>query len=438
MLVQPLIKPIEVLRGIKVLLLLGVFPTQCQASDFRISSFDRSNVLAWVNAFTNGISTIERSDRLPGNWTTIQNFYTTNGSGRIRVSTLTSNCYFRLATVDVSPTFQGFSNLVASYSILRTVAGNGTGGVDAVNYWQPVYEGGPATNAALSRPHFAMTDNGGNIFIVDKDSHSVLKVTTDGIIHTVAGTHTPGNGPDSPTSGTEVQLNAPNGLWVRGDGTVYVLDTGNGKIRRLGTNGVMTTLVADGNGITGGRGLWVRDDEGLAYYSDNPDVKKWVPGGSLSTLNSKSFVDLGNLVVDSANNLIVTDRGANRVYRLNSDGSRDPIAGDGTINNVVDGAIALNTGLYGVRGVWALPNRGYLLATHEGSQILYLDAGGVIHVFVDGARGNIHAGDGDYFYSPGLKVSEVRSVSVDSQGNVLITESDYGYVRRIDFQRLTP
>jgi len=155
-------------------------------------------------------------------------------------------------------------------------------------------------------------------------------------------------------------------------------------------------------------------------------------------LNSKSFVDLGNLVVDSANNLIVTDRGANRVYHLHSDGSRDPIAGNGTINNVVDGAIALNTGLYGVRGVWALPNSGYLLGTHEGSQILYLDAGGVIHVFVDGALGNVHAGDGDYFYSPGLKVSEVRSISVDSRGNVLITENDYGYVRRIDFQRLTP
>ena len=438
MIVQPLIKSVEVLRGIRVLLLLGVLPTQVQPSDFRISSFDRSNILAWVNAFTNGISTVERSDRLPGNWTTIQNFYTTNGSGQIRVSNLTPDCYFRLATVDVSATFQGFSNLVASYGILRTVAGNGTGRVDGVNYWQPAYEGGPATNAALSRPHFAMTDNAENIFIVDKDSHSVLKVTTDGIIHTIAGTHTPGNGPDSPTSGTEVQLNAPNGLWVRGDGTVYVLDTGNGKIRRLGTNGVMTTLVADGNGITGGRGLWVRDDEGLAYYSDNPDVKKWVPGGSLSALNNVRFVDLGNLVVDSANNLIVTDRGANRVYRLNNDGSRDAIAGDGTINNVVDGAIALNTGLYGVRGVWALPNRGYLLGTHEGSQILYLDAGGVIHVFVDGARGNVHAGDGDYFYSPGLKVSEVRSVSVDSQGNVLITESDYGYVRRIDFQRLTP
>jgi hypothetical protein len=100
--------------------------------------------------------------------------------------------------------------------------------------------------------------------------------------------------------------------------------------------------------------------------------------------------------------------------------------------------LALNTGLYGVRGVWLMPNGGYLLATHEGSQVLYVDASGIIHVFVDGALGNVHDGDGDYFHSPGLKVSEVRAVSMDSRGNILITENDYGYVRMISFLRLTP
>ena len=105
---------------------------------------------------------------------------------------------------------------------------------------------------------------------------------------------------------------------------------------------------------------------------------------------------------------------------------------------MVDGATALNSGLYGVRGVWPLPNGGYLLATHEGSQVLYVDAGGIIHVFVDGAPGDGHSGDGDYFHSPGLKVSEVRSVSADGRGNILITESDFGYVRMITFLRLAP
>jgi len=52
-------------------------------------------------------------------------------------------------------------------------------------------------------------------------------VRPDGIIETVAGTSQPGDGPDDPTPATEVALNQPNGLWVRGTGVVYVLDTGN-------------------------------------------------------------------------------------------------------------------------------------------------------------------------------------------------------------------
>ena len=66
---------------------------------------------------------------------------------------------------------------------------------------------------------------------------------------------------------TNVTMNLPNGLWVRGDGTVYVLDTGNGKVRRLDTNGMMTTLFTDSKGISGGRGLWVKNDESLVYYA---------------------------------------------------------------------------------------------------------------------------------------------------------------------------
>ena len=150
------------------------------------------------------------------------------------------------------------------------------------------------------------------------------------------------------------------------------------------------------------------------------------------------FVDPGNLLIDSDNNLVVTDRGGNRVYRVNADGSRDPIAGNGTTNNVVDATPALNNGIYGVRGIWFLPNKGYLLATHEGSQILYVDPAGIIHVFVNGSQGNTHSGDGQWFYGPTPKIAEARSVTLDNSGNILIVENDAGFVRRIRFQRLIP
>ena len=118
---------------------------------------------------------------------------------------------------------------------------NGVG----INFWQPSYEGGPASAAALSGPHIANADAFGNVYIADKFSHAILKITADGNIHTFAGTHVAGFNGDGPAPANTLQLNLPNGLFVFPDGTVYLLDPGNRRIRRVGTDGIMTTIVTD-------------------------------------------------------------------------------------------------------------------------------------------------------------------------------------------------
>jgi hypothetical protein len=97
--------------------------------------------------------------------------------------------------------------------------------------------------------------------------------------------------------------------------------------------------------------------------------------------------------------------------------------------------LAAANSLYGVRGVWQPPIGGYFLATDYGAQFLYVDITGLIHILVNGYA-KVHAGDGQWFYTPGYKFGQLRSVSMDNQGNLLIVENDLGYVRRIDFQRL--
>jgi hypothetical protein len=82
-----------------------------------------------------------------------------------------------------------------SFGILTTIAGAGKS--DDGNEWQSSFEGGPATDAELSRPHMALTDAAGNIYIADKLSHGIRKVTPDGTIHTAAGTNVSGNARDS-------------------------------------------------------------------------------------------------------------------------------------------------------------------------------------------------------------------------------------------------
>jgi hypothetical protein len=412
---------------------------------FRISAFSRNGLVCWTNAFPAGVCTVESATAPEGPWLPLFSWFTTASAGQAGLTLPPHNAFYRLLAVDISAgNPDGFTNLTRSYGNLRTVAGSGNDdGVDGVNYWKKSFEGGFATNAALSRPHIALADLSGNLFVADKNSHSVLKVTPDARIHTVAGTHASGNGPDAPTAGTNVALSFPNGLWLGSDGVVYVLDTGNGKVRWLDTNGVLTTLFTDDNGITTGRGLWVKDDRTLAYFSDGQNVKQWTPAGGIRTVNqpSFSFNDLANFIVDAAGNLIVTDRGANRVYLLPTSGAEagnpTQLFGNGSTDNVVDGTPASANGLDQVRAVWPVPTGGYLLGTDAGCQILYIDTAGILRILVNGQT-RAHSGDGQWFYSPGYKVSEVRSVTLDAQGNIFIVENDAGYVRRVDFLPLAP
>jgi streptogramin lyase len=221
-------------------------------------------------------------------------------------------------------------------------------------------------------------------------------VTPDGRIETVAGTNVAGNGDDSPGPGTQRQLNEPNGLWVRGDGTGYILDRTNEKVRRLSPEGVLT-LAFRVPGLRTGRGLWVSEDEQLAYVSSETRLLRWTSSAGIENYTPAAvYKELGNLAVDSDGNVIVTDRKADRVYKVTPARSVVSLAGNGTNSGGGDGFPALETA--------------------------YEACGSSTHA---------HAGDGDFFRSPGPKVSAARSVSMDSRGNVLITENDFGYVRII-------
>jgi outer membrane protein assembly factor BamB len=331
------------------------------------------------------------------------------------------------------PPLAEFERIVESFGLLDTLAGKGDIGCDVVG-WDASYEGGPAAAAELSCPHQALGDDAGNIYIADKDAHAVRKVTPEGRIFTVVGTNVSGNGSDAPGPGTERALREPNGLWVLGDGTVYILDTGNGKVRRLDPAGELVTLFSVPGGINTGRGLWVADDEQLAYVASRAVILRWTPAAGVEPY-AGGFSQLGNLAVASNGDIIATDRGrdagsGHRVYRVSAaDQSLTPIAGNGTPQGGGDGFPALATGLDQVRGVWLLESGGYFLATQAGSQVWYVDTKGIIHLFLDGAPDNVRAGDGEHFRTAGPKVSQIRSVSMDRRGNVLVTENDFGHVR---------
>jgi hypothetical protein len=338
------------------------------------------------------------------------------------------------ATGGTNPSGDGeFQRLLSKLGELDTLAGAGKR-QDDVNEWSDAFEDAQAVDVELSSPHSALGDDDGNTYIADKDAHAIRMVRQDGILVTVAGLNVAGDDGNQPAPGRESHLNQPNGIWVKGDGTVYILDLGNEKIRRLDPEGTLTTLFVVPD-LAEGRGLWVSEDETLVYVSSGTQLKRWRAEAGLDVY-ADGFAELGNIWVDAEDQrtVYVTDRGAHRVYRVGADRQPEPIAGDGSASRTLRSAPALEAGLHGVRGIWRHELGGLLLATHAGSQVLYLDTHGFIHLLVDGSK-NAHAGDGKPVTTPGRKVSEVRSVTINPRGDLLVAEHDAGYVRIVHHEK---
>ncbi len=412
-------------------LLFSAVPSEAQVG---IALLNRTGDLAVTNTFTNGVCALQRATLVIGPYQPILQSFTGGTELRQRIE---PEGFYRAWVAELSADRPGFTNLTRSYSILSTVAGAGGATGSGVNKWSTAFEGQPATQALLSRPHIAMADRMGNIYIADKDAHGVRKVRPDGTIVTVAGVNSPGDGPNTPTPGTQVALNEPNGLFVLSNGIVHILDLQNGKIRRLDTNGWLTTVVTNGGPIASGRGLWVSEDESAIYYASGTVVRRWRAAEGLTDY-STGYSQLGNIAMDPAGRLVVTDRGAHRVYRIEAGGTKTILAGNGSTTGGGDGSLATATGLNQVRAVCFLPSGGFLVGTDNGSQVWYVDPAGTIRLFLHGDA-TAHAGDGSWFYAPGEpRVSKIRQITLDPDGNLLIAEHDAGYIRRVRFLRYEP
>ena len=321
-----------------------------------------------------------------------------------------------------------FEDLFATFGIIETVAGDGKG-EDRTNKWREAMEGASATQVSLSRPHMAMQDAAGNIYIADKEAHGIRKVTPDGKIRTVVGTGELGNGGEG--LGTEVALDNPNGLYTFPDGTTYVLDVGNNTIRVLSPDGQVTTVLTDSGGLGIGRALWVSADRKLIYYSGPGSIRRWREAEGIDTY-ATGFSQLGNIDVNADGVVYAADRFSHRVYRVPEGGPLEPVAGDGSTDSGTDGT-ALGTPLNEVRAIAFEPSTGgYYVGTHRGSQIWYVDTDGSIHLMIDGDRDDdTHSGDGRPVQEPGEKISEPRAITVAPNGDLLITENDNGFIRRV-------
>ena len=117
--------------------------------------------------------------------------------------------------------------------IITTVAGVGETGYSG--------DGGRATRARIGAVNAICFDGQGNMYLADSSNHAVRMVTPDGVITTIIGTGEAGYSTDG-TPAAEAQLNGPNGIAVTADGTLYVCDTNNNRVRRIAADGALETV----------------------------------------------------------------------------------------------------------------------------------------------------------------------------------------------------
>src|SRR5258706_2232370 len=226
---------------------------------------------------------------------------------------------------------------------LALFAGNmgGAGNVD-----------GAGAAARFNFPKGVALDSAGNIYVSDRENHTIRKITPAGAVSTFAGTPDIFGSADG--TGAAARFNLPEGVATDSADNVYVADEGNNTIRKITPAGVVTTL-AGRAGFSGGddgigaaarfdfpRGV-ATDNAGNVYVADmfNNTIRKVTPAGVVSTLagtaavfgradgtgTAASFFFPRGVATDSAGNVYVADTSNNTIRKITPAGAVTTLAG---------------------------------------------------------------------------------------------------------------
>ena len=214
-----------------------------------------------------------------------------------------------------------------------------------------------ALNATFNNPHGVEVDKLGNVYIADRYNHVIRKLDINGNVTTIAGTGVKGS---ADGQGVLASFNEPWGITVGDDGTIYVADTRNNKVRKISPTGLVSTLAGTGSyGVkdavnplqaTFGNPLGIAvDNLGNVYVADHLTsiIRKIAVTGQVTTIagdiNNAGLVD-GNgknawfnkpygLELDQKGNLYVADEHNHAIRKIFPNGDVVTLGGSGVIGS---------------------------------------------------------------------------------------------------------
>ncbi|MDB6174663.1 MAG: repeat containing protein [Chthoniobacteraceae bacterium] len=343
-----------------------------------------------------------------------------DGAGNVYVADLFSQTIRRISTGGVVTTLAGKADAI--------------GKVDATG-----------SQARFTFPSGLAVDGSGNVYVSDSGNSTIRKITSAGVVTTVAGSP----GISGYADGSSAQFYGPQGVAVDGNGTLIVADTDNHVIRRITSDGVVTTLAGNAVSAAFERTAWLYNPVGIAidrtgnlYVADASDstIRKITSAGVVTTLAGLSgqrgnangigdearFVYPSGVAVDDDGNVYVADTGNSRIRKITSDGVVTTLAGSALGSGSSDG-LGSEARFSGPTGVAVDGDRNLYVADRNNHTIRKITSAGVVSTLAGMARtiGSANGiGSEARFYDP-------TGVAVDSDGNVYVAEFSSQTIRKI-------
>ena len=331
---------------------------------------------------------------------------------------------------------------------ITTVAGTGIAGFSG--------DGVPALGSSLNFPAGLVFDKG-NLYVADRNNHRIRKIDSKGIISTVAGTGIPKCCNDNGLA-VEAHLHFPSDIDVDSEGNLYISDRSNNRIRKVNSDGIITTIAGLGKPGYGGDfgpadkallkypfGISL-DSKGNFYIADrgNNRVRKIDQRGIITTIagdgthsfggdygpaNQSSLAFPTDVIVDSLGIVYIADRNNNRVRKIDRLGVITTLMGLSQTEFNGDNEISAETTLH-------LP---FALALNGEDRLLVVDRNHfrVREVRLQSNQVETVAGNGTFLFrgdggpGGGATLDAPSGIAVDSKGNVLFADRLHQRIRRV-------
>lgn len=358
---------------------------------------------------------------------------------------------------------------LADNHAIRRISAEGTVATIAGRVAESGYNDGPGAAARFNSPQGMAIDTAGNVYVADRDNNAIRKLTPAGVVSTVAGSGQTAGASDG--KGSRARFFRPSGIAVDGLGNLFVSDTSNYTIRKISTDGAVSTIAgrageagsADGSAAAARFGFVegiAVDAAGNVYVADFAShvIRKISAGGIVTTLAGQAgpsavgtadgigaaarFFYPNGLAIDQAGNLYVADSHSGTIRRISSTGRVTTIAGipDRPGTDDGPGATARFNSLHGIavdrRGMVYVTDFAYINRAADGrytkpgpsGTVRRIDPMGLVSTVAGADSGSFGSADGAgavaRFESP-------SGIAVDRSGTMYVTDAGAYTVRRI-------